>query len=157
LTCDDFDRLKARADGRCELCRTPESETVRGGLVIDHFEGRGLFFVRGLLCDPCNSVMPRHDRKVAWGPASLPWKDKARAYHLAAFGRPTPEQLALADEVIASRRPYVVKDRHPIPMARPGALVIRLDRSMTDVAKKLRRHLTDRQRTRLIELLSRAE
>lgn len=154
MTCDDFDRLLARAAGRCELCKTLEEETQRGALVIDHFEGDGLFFVRGLLCDRCNSVMSRHDRAVAWGPSSLPWKDKARAYHLAAFGQPSLDEFEQADRHIASRRTYHVKDRAYLPVAPRKALVVRLDRSMTETAAKLRRHLTERQRERLIELLS---
>lgn len=153
MTCADFDRLLARAAGRCELCGTPEKETPRGSLVIDHFEGAGLFFVRGLICDRCNSVMSRHDRSAAWGPSSLPWADKARAYHLAAFQQPTSEEFERADQYIASRRTYHVKDRAYIPVAPRKAIVIRTDRSMTDAANKLRRHLTDRQRARLIELL----
>lgn len=157
MTCDNFDRLLARAAGRCELCETPEAETRRGALVIDHFEGGGLFFVRGLICDRCNSVMSRHDRSAAWGPSSLPWADKARSYHLAAFEQPTPEEFARADEYIASRRAYQVKDRPPLPTATRKTVVIRLDRSMTDAAAKLQRHLTGRQRARLVELLSDAE
>ncbi|NEA52362.1 endonuclease domain-containing protein [Streptomyces sp. SID10815] len=154
MTCDNFDRLLARAAGRCELCKTPEEQTQRGALVIDHFQGEGLFFVRGLICDRCNSVMARHDRSAEWGPASLPWADKARAYHLAAFEQPTPLDFAQADQYIASRRPYNVKDRPHIPITPRKTLVVRLDRSMTEAADKLRRHLTDRQRERLIELLS---
>jgi hypothetical protein len=157
MSCDDFDRLQARAAGRCELCETPEVETVRGALVIDHFQGDGLFFVRGLICDRCNSVMSRHDRNVEWGPSSLPWAERARAYHLAAFERPTQQEFEQADRYIASRRPYKVKDRPSVPVARPEALLVRLDRSMTDAARKLRLHLTDKQRARLAELLSRPE
>ncbi|MGW5636668.1 endonuclease domain-containing protein [Streptomyces sp. NPDC003832] len=157
VTCDNFDLLQARAKKCCEICRTPEADTTRGALVIDHFEGGGLFFVRGLLCDRCNSVMSRHDRKTDWGPASLPWKEQARAYHLAAFERPTEEQFEQADRLIASRRPYKVKDRPYVPVMSPKALTVRLDRSMVEAAKKLRRHLTGRQRARLAELLSEPE
>jgi hypothetical protein len=157
MSCDSFDLLRARAKGRCEICQAPEGATTRGALVIDHFEGGGLFFVRGLLCDRCNSVMSRHDRKADWGPASLPWVEQARAYHLAAFEQPTTEQFEQADRIIASRRPYKVKDRPPIPVETPKTLVVRLDRSMAVAARKLRRHLTDKQRSRLIELLSEFE
>ncbi|MFD8088708.1 endonuclease domain-containing protein [Streptomyces malaysiensis] len=157
MTCDDFDRLLSRAAGRCELCETPEGETPRGALVIDHFQGAGLFFVRGLICDRCNSVMSRHDRSAEWGPSSLPWADRARSYHLAAFERPTAEEFERADRYIASRRAYKVKDRPAVPIARPETVVVRLDRSMTVAADKLRRHLTDRQRARLVALLSNPE
>lgn len=154
MTCDDFDRLRARADGRCELCQTPESETARGGLVIDHFQGAGLFFVRGLICDRCNSVMSRHDRTAAWGPSSLPWADKARVYHLAAFERPTPEEFERAEQYIASRRPYAVKGRVLPKVKRPKVAHIRMDRPLAQIASKLRRHLDAAELARLIELLS---
>ncbi|GAA2929476.1 endonuclease domain-containing protein [Streptomyces enissocaesilis] len=154
MTCDDFDRLRARAGGQCELCKTPEQETPRGALIIDHFQGAGLFFVRGLICDRCNSVMSRHDRTAAWGPSSLPWANKARAYHLAAFERPSPEEFERAEQYIASRKPYVVKDRILPPVKRPKVPHIRLDRPLSQIATKLRRHLNAAQVARLIELLS---
>jgi hypothetical protein len=157
LTCDEYDQLRARSEGRCELCRTPEVKTVRGALVIDHFEGGGVFFVRGLLCDRCNSVMSRHDRTAEWGPSSLPWESKAREYHLRAFGCPNPEEFALAEAYIAARKPYAVKDRVlPKPTRRTKVPYIRLDRSVPQIASKLRRHLDGEQLTKLIELLLKA-
>lgn len=110
LTCDEYDQLRARSEGRCEICQTPEPKTVRGALVIDHFAGGGAWFVRGLLCDKCNSVMSRHDRAVTWGPASLPWAEKARAYHLNAFGKPSAEEFLLAQEYIDRRKPFSIRD-----------------------------------------------
>jgi hypothetical protein len=157
MTCDDFDRLRARADGRCELCETPEEKTRRGALVIDHFEGDGLFFVRGLVCDRCNSVMSRHDRNAAWGPSSLPWAARARAYHLAAFERPTPEEFEQAERYIASRRPYAVKDRILPKVVQPKTYYVRLDRPLAEIASKLRRRLSVEQRAQLIELLSKSK
>lgn len=154
MTCDDFDRLRTRADGRCELCETPEEKTRRGILVIDHFQGAGLFFVRGLICDRCNSVMSRHDRKAAWGPSSLPWAEKARAYHLASFERPTPEEFEQAEQYIASRRPYAVKDRILPKVKRPKVPHIRMDRPLKEIATKLRRNLGADEMAQLIELLT---
>ncbi|MFJ9461059.1 endonuclease domain-containing protein [Kitasatospora sp. NPDC101447] len=103
LTYAQYDVLRVRAGDACELCGTPDQETPRGELVIDHFEGGGAFFVRGLLCDRCNSVMARHDSTMPWDPASLPFKDKARAYHLNAVGEPGPEALRRAEAEIARR------------------------------------------------------
>jgi hypothetical protein len=154
MTCADFDRLRARADGRCELCDTPEEKTRRGALVIDHFQGAGLFFVRGLVCDRCNSVMSRHDRTAAWGPSSLPWADKAQAYHLSAFERPTPEEFEQAQQYIDSRRPYVVKDRVLPKVKRPKVPYIRMDRPVKEIATKLRRHLDAEEMAQLIDLLA---
>lgn len=156
LTCDEYDRLRARSEGRCELCQTPEDETPRGALVIDHFQGGGVFFVRGLLCDKCNSVMSRHDRTTTWGPSSLPWATATREYHLRAFANPSPEEFAKAEAYIEARRPYAVKDRVlPKPRRRTKVPHIRLDRSVAQIASKLRRHLDGDQLTELIELLLR--
>lgn len=154
MTCDSFDLLRARAGGRCEICQTPEGQTTRGALVIDHFEGGGLYFVRGLLCDRCNSVMSRHDRHAEWGPSSLPWAERARAYHLAAFEQPSAEEFAQAEEHIASRKPYSVKDRVLPKVKRPKAYYVRLDRPLPEIANKLRHRLSAEQRAQLIELLS---
>jgi hypothetical protein len=155
MTCDEYDQLKARAAGLCELCQTPERKTTRGSLVIDHFEGGGVWFVRGLVCDRCNSVMSRHDRANEWGPASLPWADQARAYHLNAWGKPSAEDLAKADEYIQARKPFSVRNlprrlsgRHESQVAR-----VRLDRGPKQIARSLRKHLTTEQIGRLIELL----
>ncbi|MYX33444.1 MULTISPECIES: endonuclease domain-containing protein [unclassified Streptomyces] len=104
LSCAQYDAMRDRAQDRCEICGVLDRETPRGQLVIDHFEARGVFFVRGLLCDRCNSVMQRHDRSAPWGPRSLPFADKARAYHLNAFGEPGPDRLRRADEAIRNRR-----------------------------------------------------
>lgn len=106
LLCDEYDQLKERAAGACEICDTPEAETTRGALVIDHFESRDLFFVRGLVCDRCNGVMARHDRKLTWGPATRPFAERARAYHLRSWGA-TEAEVAAADAVIATWKPWV--------------------------------------------------
>ncbi|MFF1834161.1 endonuclease domain-containing protein [Streptomyces sp. NPDC058231] len=104
LTCDEYEAMRDRAQDRCEICDRLDRETPRGELVIDHFAGgKGVWFVRGLLCDRCNSVMQRHDGTAPWGPASRPFAIKARAYHLGAFGEPTREVLTRADEVIRDR------------------------------------------------------
>ncbi|GAA2948786.1 endonuclease domain-containing protein [Kitasatospora cinereorecta] len=103
LTCSDYDAMRDRAQGRCEICATPDHATPRGQLVIDHFRGTGYRITRGLVCDRCNSVMSRHDGTAPWGPASLPFAERARAYHLNAFGRPSAEQLQRADAEIRRR------------------------------------------------------
>lgn len=105
LSCAQYDAMRDRAQDACEICRTPDADTVRGELIIDHYQWMDLFFVRGLLCDRCNQVMARHDRKVTWGPKTQPWREKAAAYHRSAWGA-TPDQLALADRQIAARTPW---------------------------------------------------
>lgn len=106
LLCDEYDLLKARAAGRCEICELPEEETPRGHLVIDHFQGGGAWFVRGLLCDRCNGVMARHDRALFWGPATAPFAKKAAEYHRSAWGRPSAEEFEIAAQWIAERKPW---------------------------------------------------
>jgi hypothetical protein len=90
LTCDEYDALRARARDCCEICGTPEAETPNRRLVIDHFSGRPACYVRGLVCDRCNSVMSCHDGNKNWGPRSLPWREKAAQY--AANSWQTPEE-----------------------------------------------------------------
>lgn len=157
MTCDEYDQLKARAASRCELCQTPEEKTTRGSLVIDHFEGGGIWFVRGLLCDRCNAVMSRHDRTATWGPSSLPWAEKAREYHLNAFGEPSPEDFERAEDCIQARTPYAVRDRilpKPISRARRARVPrVRLDHGPKHIAREIRSHLTAEQIGRLIDLL----
>lgn len=157
LTCEAYDALRDRAEDACEICRTPDHQTTRGKLVIDHFQGAGLFFVRGLLCDKCNSVMSRHDRTAPWGPASLPFKEKARAYHLDAWDKPTAEELALADEYIQSRSTYSpigFPSPRPKIHVRTGKPYVRLDQGTTRIAQKLRKYLSPEQLARVIALLA---
>ncbi|MEU2487114.1 endonuclease domain-containing protein [Streptomyces sp. NPDC012617] len=103
LSCDEYDAMRQRAWGRCEICDKADDETPRGLLVIDHFQGMEVWFVRGLLCDRCNAVMQRHDGMAPWGPATRPFLTRARAYHLCAFGEPDMDVLDRADEVIRDR------------------------------------------------------
>jgi hypothetical protein len=103
LMCEEYEAMRDRAQDCCELCRTPGSETPRGALVIDHFDGKGVRFVRGLLCDRCNALMARHDGTAPWGPSTEHRKDEARSYHLTAFDEPTDDEFERADAVIAER------------------------------------------------------
>lgn len=80
LTCDEYDRLRARAQDRCEICRTSEVETIHQRLVIDHFSGKPACYVRGLVCDTCNQVMACHDGNRNWGPKTSPFREQAAAY-----------------------------------------------------------------------------
>lgn len=72
LTCEDFDALWVRAGGCCQICKTPELETKRGLLCIDHMSEYGYGCVRGLLCDKCNSLMRRVDEgRIRFRPGSV--------------------------------------------------------------------------------------
>ena len=77
LTCDEYDALRARAGDECEICRTPKAEAPNQRLVIDHFSGRPASYVRGLVCNRCNSVMSCHDGNKNWGPGTSPWREQA--------------------------------------------------------------------------------
>lgn len=63
MSCEDFDGLWEYAMGRCQICKTPEAETVRRKLVIDHAPDYGPIAVRGLLCDKCNNLMGKFDAR----------------------------------------------------------------------------------------------
>ncbi len=80
LTCDEYDALRARANDCCEICGTPEAETRGQRLVVDHFMGHPASYVRGLVCDPCNSVMSCHDGNKNWGPLTSRWRKEAAEY-----------------------------------------------------------------------------
>lgn len=49
LTCEEFDALVKRSEGRCDICGV-----ITFLLVIDHDHDLGLWAVRGLLCPSCN-------------------------------------------------------------------------------------------------------
>lgn len=93
LTCDQYDELLARAAGHCELCGLPESETGGKRLVVDHFQGGGVYLVRGLICDRCNSTMSCLDENKPWGPKRT-WETAARAYEARSWQQATLEQMA---------------------------------------------------------------
>lgn len=105
LDCDEYDQLRQRAAGRCEICKTPEEDTTRGRLIIEHYHHGDVWFVRGLVCDKCNRVMACHDRSMAWGPATRPFAEQGAAFHRNAWGA-TPEDLKQAARDIAQRRPW---------------------------------------------------
>lgn len=159
LTCEAYDALRDRAKDACEICKRPDHQTARGKLIIDHFQGGDIFFVRGLLCDRCNSVMSRHDRTAPWGPASLPFKERARTYHLNAWDKPTAEVFQRADEYIANhgtyspRRSPALKPKAHVPRGKP---MVRLDHGPKHIARKLRSYLTEEQLAHLIALLTEA-
>ncbi len=51
LSVADYDAMLLAQGGVCAVCENPQSTR----LVIDHDHATG--FVRGLLCDPCNSLL----------------------------------------------------------------------------------------------------
>lgn len=57
MTCEQFEDLRERAAGRCEVCRIPAEETPQGKLQIDHDGRLGQSAVRGLLCPGCNTLV----------------------------------------------------------------------------------------------------
>ncbi|MFH8627789.1 endonuclease domain-containing protein [Streptomyces vietnamensis] len=105
LTCDQYDELRARAAGHCELCGLAEEETGGRRLVVDHFEGDGVSFVRGMLCDRCNSTMSCLDGNKPWGPKRI-WEEAARAYEARSWQQPTLEQATRAVAVRERRRAH---------------------------------------------------
>lgn len=73
LSCEDFDRLRARALDRCEICGTRGSDTGHGELHIDHDPALGDWAVRGLLCSRCNTSLHRLDSDAARAYLANPW------------------------------------------------------------------------------------
>jgi hypothetical protein len=168
LTCDDYDVLRQRADGCCEICRTPEEETGREILVIDHFEAGLDSFVRGLLCDRCNAVMSCFDGNKVWGD-NRRWEAKAREYERNSFQRPSERALALMakrTEMFSKFDPrYKVPEFTPVRLERsrpkrkpkpkgPKSVRIPLDQGQVAIAEILRHHLSSQQVARLVKHLA---
>lgn len=61
LSCDQYDELLRRSEGRCEICHRFGSETSHRQLYIDHDKWRGDWAVRGLLCGRCNSMLEHEE------------------------------------------------------------------------------------------------
>ncbi|MFE9064876.1 endonuclease domain-containing protein [Streptomyces violaceusniger] len=110
LTCDEYDELRERAGGCCEICGTPEAETGGKRLVVDHFEGRGFRLVRGLLCDSCNAVMSCVDGTKRWG-VNRRWESEALEYEASSWQQPTPEQRAAVVALQAAQRVRIYRRR----------------------------------------------
>ncbi|WP_329368867.1 endonuclease VII domain-containing protein [Streptomyces sp. NBC_00669] len=148
LTCAQYEEMRDRAGDCCELCRTPGPETPRGSLVIDHFDGMGVNFVRGLLCDRCNALMSRYDGTAPWGPSTEHRKDEAHAYHLAAYGAPSAEDFARANKVLTDRQ------RHQVDISKPYVPTQGMDDyDIQAMAHDIRTSLTPREVERLASIL----
>lgn len=55
ITIEDYDKMYALQDGKCAICRKPETTVMNGkaiNLSVDHDHSTGK--VRGLLCRSCN-------------------------------------------------------------------------------------------------------
>jgi len=104
LTCEEFEQLRARSGGRCEICGIAEEDTPRGYLIIEHYHHQDVWFVRGLVCDRCNHLMACHDRSAVWGPVTRPRAHLAAEFHRNGWGA-TSELLARAAEDIPKRVP----------------------------------------------------
>lgn len=61
MRCEEYDRLRERAAGRCEICDLPEEQNRYGHLCIDHDPRYGRMAVRGLLCGRCNAILGHID------------------------------------------------------------------------------------------------
>lgn len=154
LTCDEYDALRARANGRCEICGTPEGETAQRRLVIDHFHAKnGASFVRGLLCDRCNNeVMACVDGVRPWG-AYRDLEANGRKYEANSWQTPSPAamaQMAVRQEMHPRRRrPRQTPDR-----SRTSVIVIPSRRGTAVMAESLRDWLTPEELAELVTLLA---
>lgn len=54
ITKDDYDKLYNKQKGRCEICKTHQSD-LNKTLSVDHNHSNNK--IRGLLCQNCNSVL----------------------------------------------------------------------------------------------------
>lgn len=77
LTCYEYEELRSRANGQCEICEVPEDDVYGQLLVIDHCHKTG--GPRGLICRRCNAVMACFDGNKRWG-ANRRWEEHAATY-----------------------------------------------------------------------------
>lgn len=156
LTCDDYDRLRERAVGCCEICGIPEAETGGKRLIVDHFEDQEtqLSFIRGLLCDRCNAVMACMDGMKPWG-RGRKYESQAREYEARSWEQPSPEQWVLVEEIRQRRQARLSGRRRQAASApqssssRPPAVKPRIVRISVDspelAVATLRAAMTDEQ------------
>jgi hypothetical protein len=112
LTCDEYDDLRARAGGHCQICGIAEEDTRRGFLVVDHFRGRKTRVIRGLLCDLCNTTVMRCiDGSRVWGDDARKLEARAREYERASWQVPSEEarQEMAARVEMSERAPGTIK------------------------------------------------
>jgi hypothetical protein len=78
MDCAEFEALRARAAGRCELCGIAEEETALRQLVVDHAHEYGRTAVRGLVCSRCNSVLGVAEGR--WTPVQRGYDEQIAGY-----------------------------------------------------------------------------
>ncbi|WP_101790985.1 endonuclease domain-containing protein [Nonomuraea indica] len=76
LSCEVYEQMLADTGQRCEVCERPAEDNPGGKLYIDHDAHVGYWAVRGLLCNPCNSVL-RSDAPPPAGPAFARYLENA--------------------------------------------------------------------------------
>lgn len=54
LSVDEYEQMYAEANGKCQVCSTPEEELSKR-LAVDHCHQTGK--IRGLLCSKCNTAL----------------------------------------------------------------------------------------------------
>jgi hypothetical protein len=87
ISCDEYDDLRMRAAGCCEICGANEQDVPRKKLFVDHYEDDETIHIRGLLCTRCNWVMAAWDGNRSWG-ESIRWKDAAGRYAANSWEQP---------------------------------------------------------------------
>lgn len=104
LTCEEYDRLVVRAEGRCDRCgkQTPRH-------VIDHDHAIGPHAVRGLLDQRCNIIVSTVEQFVApAGPDPLTVAYLRRPFHAEL---PEAVMAARATRLTAVTMPAPLRDR----------------------------------------------
>lgn len=70
LTCSQYETLLSRSAGKCEICGFPAEENPGGKLYIDHDHALGIWAVRGLLCQLCNTALRSPESRTELGYAT---------------------------------------------------------------------------------------
>jgi len=153
LTCEEYESVRRHAEGCCGICKTPEAETRRGILHVDHFHGQnGVWFIRGMLCGWCNqSVMQCFDGLKPWNPVNRQYEDAAREYERNSWEKPSEEAL----RQMAARTEMMPKSKRPHlpPRSVLRSIAVPARQGVPAMAERLRHYLTPDELVQLIELL----
>ena len=148
LTCEEFDAM-AKAQGHaCKLCGDATKP-----LVVDHDHALGIWAVRGLICQFCNSLLAQVDAG-RWESSARVAQYLAEAWHLSQAPRTKPQtnprrpRRIPAAVHIASSKPAMVMRSIRVPLKlweQAKAKADERDENISDVVRAALQEYLDRK------------
>jgi len=62
LSIDEYNKILAKQNGVCAICKKPETVDFFKNLAVDHCHSTGI--IRGLLCNRCNTCIGKFEDKI---------------------------------------------------------------------------------------------